>query len=265
MIDYYKVLGVPHDATQELIKKTFSALTKIYHPDVYQGNKKYAKEKTQEINEAYKVLSSPESRKKYDEEIANNNSKKEESDLNDEFDENIQQTYSKIMEEDWNYACNFYPEIKIKFSELRVLSRLLAFQFQVLLLHDKSFEKYDEVASALESEYLTKKFGKRKDVQKLAKRAILSGNIDFAKELNKAIRILGEKAYRKILTELAKKYRKFADKYYKDYGFMSLNNQIDWEKNFIKGASLIFRFLVATHPYITIAFIGFIILIIVAI
>ena len=40
MIDHYKVLGVPRDASPEVIKKTFSALQKIYHPDVYVGDKK---------------------------------------------------------------------------------------------------------------------------------------------------------------------------------------------------------------------------------
>ena len=53
MIDHYKVLGVPRDASPELIKKTYAALQKIYHPDVYMGDKNYAKEKIQEINAYY--------------------------------------------------------------------------------------------------------------------------------------------------------------------------------------------------------------------
>ena len=58
MIDHYKILGVPRDASPELIKKTYVALQKIYHPDVYIGDKKFAKEKIQEINTAYEILSS---------------------------------------------------------------------------------------------------------------------------------------------------------------------------------------------------------------
>ena len=74
MIDYYKVLGVPRNASKDLIKKTYAALSKIYHPDVYMGDKHFANEKTQEINQAYSVLSSVQKRKKYDEELKRSSS-----------------------------------------------------------------------------------------------------------------------------------------------------------------------------------------------
>ena len=51
MIDHYKVLGVPRDASPELIKKTYTALQKIYHPDVYMGDKNYAKKKKANMGE----------------------------------------------------------------------------------------------------------------------------------------------------------------------------------------------------------------------
>lgn len=64
-IDYYKVLGVSSNATQEEIKKAYRKLAKAYHPDK-NGNSTEAKERFQEINEANQVLSDPEKRKKYD-------------------------------------------------------------------------------------------------------------------------------------------------------------------------------------------------------
>ena len=65
-IDYYKILGISKDATQEDIKKAYRKLARKYHPDL---NKDYpnAQEKFQEINEANEVLSNPEKRKRYDE------------------------------------------------------------------------------------------------------------------------------------------------------------------------------------------------------
>ena len=65
-IDYYNILGVSKDASQEDIKKAFKKLARKYHPDL-NPNDPEAHRKFQEINEANEVLSDPEKRKKYDE------------------------------------------------------------------------------------------------------------------------------------------------------------------------------------------------------
>jgi curved DNA-binding protein len=63
--DYYKVLGVDKNASQDEIKKAYRKLAVKYHPDKNPGDKK-AEEKFKEISEANEVLSDPEKRKKYD-------------------------------------------------------------------------------------------------------------------------------------------------------------------------------------------------------
>jgi curved DNA-binding protein len=65
-IDYYKVLGVANNASQEEIKKAYRKLAKQYHPDLNKDNPQ-AKAKFQEINEANEVLGDPEKRRRYDE------------------------------------------------------------------------------------------------------------------------------------------------------------------------------------------------------
>ena len=65
-IDYYKIIGVDKNASQDDVKKAFRKLARKYHPDL-NPNDPSAKDKLQEINEANEVLSDPEKRKKYDE------------------------------------------------------------------------------------------------------------------------------------------------------------------------------------------------------
>ena len=57
-IDYYKILGVDKNASQDDIKKAFRKLARKYHPDL-NPNDPSAKDKFQEINEANEVLSDP--------------------------------------------------------------------------------------------------------------------------------------------------------------------------------------------------------------
>ena len=63
--DYYKIIGVERNATQDEIKKKYRKLALKYHPDRNPGDKA-AEEKFKEITEAHEVLSDPEKRKKYD-------------------------------------------------------------------------------------------------------------------------------------------------------------------------------------------------------
>ncbi|HEY1566844.1 MAG TPA: molecular chaperone DnaJ [Solirubrobacteraceae bacterium] len=63
--DYYKVLGVGKNASEEEIKKSYRKLARQYHPDANQGDKK-AEERFKEISQAHDVLSDPEKRKAYD-------------------------------------------------------------------------------------------------------------------------------------------------------------------------------------------------------
>ena len=65
-IDYYQILGVDKNASQNEVKKAYRKLARKFHPDL-NPNDSSAKDKFQQINEANEVLSDPEKRKKYDE------------------------------------------------------------------------------------------------------------------------------------------------------------------------------------------------------
>ena len=65
MADYYSVLGVDRGAEQNDIRQAFRRLARQYHPDLNKDDSD-AETKFKEVNEAYEVLSDPDSRRKYD-------------------------------------------------------------------------------------------------------------------------------------------------------------------------------------------------------
>ena len=65
--DYYKILEVHPEASDEVIKKAYQTLVQRYHPDRHStGRRKWAEEHFKELSEAYQVLNDPVKRREYD-------------------------------------------------------------------------------------------------------------------------------------------------------------------------------------------------------
>ena len=70
--NYYDILQINQNASPEIIEKAYKTLAKKYHPDLQEEvNKKEAEEILKEINEAYEVLSNPEKKALYDQNLKN--------------------------------------------------------------------------------------------------------------------------------------------------------------------------------------------------
>ena len=64
--DYYEVLGVGRNASNDEIKKSYRKLARQYHPDVTKEDREEAEERFKEVSEAYEVLVDDDKRKMYD-------------------------------------------------------------------------------------------------------------------------------------------------------------------------------------------------------
>ena len=79
MKDYYELLEVSQNASDEVIARAYKVLAKKYHPDMNPENKEEAEEKFKEISEAYEILSDADKKREYDIKLVYEKNKKAES------------------------------------------------------------------------------------------------------------------------------------------------------------------------------------------
>jgi curved DNA-binding protein CbpA len=213
----YEVLGLPWASDVELVKATYRSLVKIYHPDIFRGDKDFAKERLAQLNAAYEFLSDPEQKREFDK---NSQSRDQDAGQQDfdpernssEFDEGI-----NVLKDNWDFACEYYPELKKLYSDLRKMSREPAFAFMAFVVETKEYAQAQSIAETLEDAFLTTKFSDDKQIKQIAKRALQKKELKFAQELNKALKILGLDAKNKILIKLSEDFPDFTYKAYREF------------------------------------------------
>ena len=89
--NYYDILQINKNASQEIIEKAYKVLVKKYHPDLQEDDLKHEyEEKLKLINEAYEILSDEEKRKQYDLELSQKeNINNQQNNINNQYSRTI--------------------------------------------------------------------------------------------------------------------------------------------------------------------------------
>ncbi|QXD24578.1 DnaJ domain-containing protein [Opitutia bacterium ISCC 51] len=196
--DYYSILGVLPSAEPAVITAAYKALSKLYHPDLYQGEDSH--DRMAAINKAYDTLSNEEKRTEYDA------SRKDELPEEDPFFTESQGGSNDPFKDEWEIALSYHPEVKEYSEELSSLSSRLGFIFRITLLESKKFMEAEELKQRLRKAFLETYFGENRSVIELANFLIKKKNKEVLRELNKAVSILGDSSAIEIIKRLIEKH-----------------------------------------------------------
>ena len=130
MKNFYEIIGVEPNADFASIKSAYLKKIKEYHPDVYEGDKDFAEQKTAEITEAYNVLKDEQLRKEYDlknnikttnvneqqmsEDADNLNEDKVQENLFKDFGSGIKNFFKGLKDDLSNFGKNIKTKNKLK-------------------------------------------------------------------------------------------------------------------------------------------------------
>jgi curved DNA-binding protein CbpA len=186
--DYCATLGLTPSADAVVIRAAYKALAQRYHPDKSGADRKQASARMAEINEAYGVLSDDAKRAEYDK-------LREKDDRNADTafaDADTEPTASSPLDKDWQIATQFYPELETIRARLAKISWKLAEAFRARVLKNKEFADAPTIAGELENEFLSLYFGASSTILAFARALIMDGHRDAARDLNRAIKVLGD-------------------------------------------------------------------------
>ncbi|WHZ13469.1 MAG: Chaperone protein DnaJ [Nitrospira sp.] len=144
-LDYYRVLGVSRDVSDDDIKKAYRKLVFQHHPDRNPDNAK-AEEKIREINSAYEVLGDPESRRTYDRLHWGEEPRAETVDPSFILDEMEKKLFDEGRKEVFALLMKMLPRVKAELAVIR--ERTVAQQgydsFKVPIVERRAAEVMDE-------------------------------------------------------------------------------------------------------------------------
>ena len=154
--NYYKILEVDSSASPEVIEKAYKTLAKKYHPDLQEeSQKESAGEKLKEINEAYEILSNPESKAKFDQMLSNTTISSE--DFNKIANENkkLHDELNNLKYNSSNFSDKFRQDNNYNDTNLNNFTREQQIEFERRKQEEyqKQLEYEDQMQAAREQAY----------------------------------------------------------------------------------------------------------------
>ncbi|MWP40292.1 DnaJ domain-containing protein [Rhodobacter sphaeroides] len=199
MTDHYTVLGVPRDASTELITAAYRALAKAFHPDVFNVDRSFASSRLREILAAYEILSDPGARAAYDQLLQAQRGKAQEDLKEDQPGSHSRSTPGG----EWSRVIDFFPELAEHEREIREIDIALSVNFQRQILKTRGYADGAITKQRILAEFAKSRFGREVKLQLAGLAALRQGRRRFALELNKACLLIGEDQADTILRRLA--------------------------------------------------------------
>jgi curved DNA-binding protein CbpA len=210
--DHYRILGVIQDADDIVIKAAYRALAQRYHPDKWPGSPAEATRRMSKINGAFVVLSDPKKRKRYDQSrVSNEYNEPEEDSSNAGTEDDL----GNSLDENWSEAVKYFTDLEDIINDLSRISKPLAQTYKVYLLESRDFTKRKIIADQLERKFLEKYFGTNEEIIRFSRFLIRWKVKSAAKELNRAINLLGNDIHPKlIINRILDNYPHLVKSYY---------------------------------------------------
>jgi curved DNA-binding protein CbpA len=210
--DHYRILGVIQDAEDIVIKAAYRALAQRYHPDKWAGSPAEATRRMSKINGAFVVLSDPKKRKQYDQNRVSNEYNEPEEDSSNAVTED---DLGNSLDENWSEAVKYFTDLEDIINDLSRISKPLAQTYKVYLLENRDFTKRKIIADEFERKFLEKYFGTNEEIIRFSRFLIRWKVKSAAKELNRAINLLGNNIHPKlIINRILDNYPHLVKSYY---------------------------------------------------
>ena len=150
--NYYEILEIDRNASPEIIDKAYKTLAKKYHPDLQdEAHKKESEEKFKIINEAYQVLSNPEQKALYDQNLVDSNISQDQYEemyrqkpiIHSKIEEIAKQVHSTYDPEDMKNGLKRFYQLEYNKKSSRAVAIHLKYKFYSILgnIYDGNFEE----------------------------------------------------------------------------------------------------------------------------